>query len=772
VLRDALLHRLAADPTLHPRDIIVICPDIEIYAPLVGPVMGAEFHEVVEGDAVGARLQLPIAIIDKTTSTSTPVADAIAALFDAVVNRLELSKVLELLALEPVRRRFAIGEDDFSRVERWLTDLQVHWGIDDTYRAAAPWNYPTGIEAGTWRIAIDRLINGILVQSPESRETLTGVVGYDDIGGSSIEIVGNLASFIDELSDFTLFCSEPRYASEWADTLEALLNTMFDVPFEDRNQLTDALDVARELRQHAATSAKSAQLGFREISALFAEELDGIRSRSKVWGDVVRVASLSRLRGVPARIVAILGFDDRAFTSGRGNGDDILLDAPRIAERDFHAEERLGLLNLLSAASDAVLIICNGFDVTNNKELPMAVPLAELSDAIAGVIAAGPEAAAPRPVLIRHARQLTDPVNFGVVSENPNKNVVKSVDGAFTFDPIAAVVARRIIDVAGEQPVEMAWPDYEWNPTEFDRSSLSIQTLVNAIKKPTELYMRERMQISLPSEERSSDDQVGLWPDKREYSIIGSDLVKAARSGADLRDQRQLRQLMGGVPIGAVGDRFWTSIGDEVDAMLATPGVDFSAEVAVPIELTLGDAGIFDTIEVSAAQVLEIAFSKGSGRHLVRPWLRLAALAIAEPTRVREAIVIARSEKKNETVAVQRFVLAGESQADRLASATRVLTFALGVHQRALCSPLPLFEYASWADLTKSSHVNTGLNSDLKNPSAAAIFGDRGFVDFTNAADAFSPLHPIDQDFATTGTRFQAYARALQECFAVTTVAK
>jgi exonuclease V gamma subunit len=402
----------------------------------------------------------------------------------------------------------------------------------------------------------------------------------------------------------------------------------------------------------------------------------------------------------------------------------------------------------------------------------MAVPLAELSDAVAGVIAAGPEASAPRPVLIRHARQLTDPVNFGVVSENPNKNVVKSVDGAFTFDPIAAVVARRIIDVAGEPPVEMQWPDYEWDPTEFDRSSLSIQTLVNAIKKPAELYMRERMQISLPSELRSSDDQVGLWPDKREYSIIGSDLVKAARSGADLRDQRQLRQLMGGVPIGAVGDRFWTSIGDEVGAMLATPGVDFSAEVAVPIELTLGDAGIFDTIEVSAAQVLEIAFSKASGRHLVRPGLRLAALAIAEPSRVREAIVIARSEKKDETVAVDRFVLAGESEADRLASATRVLTFALGVHQRALCSPLPLFEYASWADLTKSSHVNTGLNSDLKNPSAAAIFGGRTFADFTNPADAFSDLHPIDEGFAKTGTRFQAYARALQDCFKETTVTR
>jgi exonuclease V gamma subunit len=517
-----------------------------------------------------------------------------------------------------------------------------------------------------------------------------------------------------------------------------------------------------------------------------------------VWGDVVRVASLSRLRGVPARIVAILGFDDRAFTSGRGNGDDILLDAPRIAERDFHAEERLGLLNLLSAASDAVLVTCNGFDVTNNKELPMAVPLAELSDAVAGVIAAGPEAGAPRPVLIRHARQLTDPVNFGVVSENPNKNVVKSVDGAFTFDPIAAVVARRIIDVAGEQPVEMVWTDYEWDPTEFDRSSLSIENLVKAIKKPAELYMRERMQISLPSEERSSDDQVGLWPDKREYSIIGSDLVKAARSGADLRDQRQLRQLMGGVPIGAVGDRFWTSIGDEVGAMLATPYVDFAGEISHPIEVEIDGAWVIDTIDATDTQVLEIAFSGAHGRHRTRPWLRLALLALSEPSKIRTAVVLTRLDKDAEKklkkkidgggelldadrVAVERFVLAGESETDRMSSANTIVQFALGVHWRALCSPLPLFEYASWdigSSTSKtgrgsgSSKASTDLGNDLKNPSAAAIFGGRTFADFTNPADVFNELHPIDEGFAKTGTRFQAYARALQECFAETTVTK
>ena len=40
VLREVLLGLLADDPTLEPRDILVMCPDIETYAPLVEAAFG------------------------------------------------------------------------------------------------------------------------------------------------------------------------------------------------------------------------------------------------------------------------------------------------------------------------------------------------------------------------------------------------------------------------------------------------------------------------------------------------------------------------------------------------------------------------------------------------------------------------------------------------------------------------------------------------------------------------------------------------------------
>src|SRR6202012_5271716 len=41
VIRDAILHALAEDPTLEPRDVIVMCPDIETFAPLIQATFGA-----------------------------------------------------------------------------------------------------------------------------------------------------------------------------------------------------------------------------------------------------------------------------------------------------------------------------------------------------------------------------------------------------------------------------------------------------------------------------------------------------------------------------------------------------------------------------------------------------------------------------------------------------------------------------------------------------------------------------------------------------------
>ena len=61
VVRDAILHLLADDPTLEPRDIVVMCPDIEVFAPLIHATFGTGPAQTNEDEAppAGASADRP-----------------------------------------------------------------------------------------------------------------------------------------------------------------------------------------------------------------------------------------------------------------------------------------------------------------------------------------------------------------------------------------------------------------------------------------------------------------------------------------------------------------------------------------------------------------------------------------------------------------------------------------------------------------------------------------------------------------------------------------
>ena len=65
VLRDAILHMLADDPTLEPRDVIVMCPDIETFAPLIHATFGAGEEGLGRGARPARAARGPLAAPDE-----------------------------------------------------------------------------------------------------------------------------------------------------------------------------------------------------------------------------------------------------------------------------------------------------------------------------------------------------------------------------------------------------------------------------------------------------------------------------------------------------------------------------------------------------------------------------------------------------------------------------------------------------------------------------------------------------------------------------------
>ena len=82
------------------------------------------------------------------------------------------------------------------------------------------------------------------------------------------------------------------------------------------------------------------------------------------------------MRSVPHRVVCLLGLDDGAFRAASPrDGDDLMLDDPRVGERDPRTEDRQLLLDALMAATDHLVITYTGNDERTNAERPPAVPV-------------------------------------------------------------------------------------------------------------------------------------------------------------------------------------------------------------------------------------------------------------------------------------------------------------------------------------------------------------------------------------------------------------
>ena len=84
VLRDAILHLLEEDDTLQPRDVIVMCPDIETFAPLIQATFGA--GEVVDDDEFEPLpdelrpTDLRVRLADRSLRQTNPVLGVVAQL--------------------------------------------------------------------------------------------------------------------------------------------------------------------------------------------------------------------------------------------------------------------------------------------------------------------------------------------------------------------------------------------------------------------------------------------------------------------------------------------------------------------------------------------------------------------------------------------------------------------------------------------------------------------------------------------------------------------
>ena len=192
VLREVLLGLLADDPTLEPRDILVMCPDIETYAPLIVAAFG--LGDVVDYCHPAHRLRVRLA--DRSLVQTNPLLGVAAQLLDIADTRATASQVLDLAQSAPIRARFAFTDDDLDTIAQWVRQSAIRWGFDAEHRT------PFGLDhfaQNTWRF-------GRRPDPDRGRDVrrFAGVARHRAAARrrrqQSIEVAGRFAEYVDRLS--------------------------------------------------------------------------------------------------------------------------------------------------------------------------------------------------------------------------------------------------------------------------------------------------------------------------------------------------------------------------------------------------------------------------------------------------------------------------------------------------------------------------------------------------------------------------------------------
>ena len=602
VLREVLLGLLADDKTLEPRDILVMCPDIETYAPLI--VAGFGLGDMIQG--VHPAHQLRVRLADRSLVQTNPLLGVASQLLALAGGRATSSEVLNLAAAAPVRARFDFSDDDLEDITRWVREANIRWGFNSEHRQ------PFGVDfiQNTWRFGIDRVLAGVAM-SDDSHAWIDTTLPLDDVSSNRVELAGRLAEYIDRLQHVVESLTGTRPLRDWLNALEHGIELLAKVDDDDAWQTSQ---LQREFADVLNSAGPRADTTMRlpDIRALLERHLAGRPTRANFRTGTLTVCTMVPMRSVPHRVVCLVGLDDGVFPRlGVVDGDDVLARDPMTGERDIRSEDRQLLLDAIGAASEKLVITYTGANEYSGQERPPAVPLSELLDTL--------DMTTPNKVrdtiVVKHPLQPFDTRNVIPGKLIPNE--------PFTFDPTVLRAARAREGDRAERPPFISGPLPAPPPED-----VALADLAAFFRDPVKGFFRA-LDYTLPWEVDGVEDAMPVDINALEEWTVGDRMLRDMLDGMHPDQAREAEWRRGTLPPGRLGWRKATEIRDQA-ALLADAARQYRRVEpdAIDVDIDLGSGRrLTGTVSpVFGDRLVSVTYSKLDGRHLLQSWIPLLAL--------------------------------------------------------------------------------------------------------------------------------------------------
>jgi len=632
VLHDQLLALFEQDPTLSPTDIVVMTPDIEIYAPWVDAVFGnsSEHHTI------------PYGIADCGVRYQSPVINAFMALLSLPQSRFDVETVLALLECKAIQNRFSLDDEQLTVIRTWLTETQTRWGLSAQHKNE--FDLP---ESGfnTWRAGLDRLLLGVAMPMTQTyaqglhTQLFEKQLAFDGISGDKATTMAQLCAFIDSLDALRHTLSYPHNAQKWQQRLNDVLENLF-LPTHDSQDDTE-LNLIRQTLGKLVESAELAKFEQKLSLALVKDwltgHLDTSQTVSRFMGHGVTFCGMVPMRSIPFKVVALIGMNDDSYPRRQPpQGFDLLSHDFRIGDRSRRDDDRYLFLEAVMSCQQHFYISYVGASIRDNATIPPSVLVSDLRDVLNQA----------------YSDENGEPIWQQLITQHPLQAFSQRYfngqhDKLFSFAKAQCPNPDKAESNAWfEQPLPEA--DDSWRQIE-------LRQLVNFYRHPARYLLRERLGMHLEMSEQQLDIREPFELDGLQAWQLRQQLLKSKLAESHQVDMLDYIKATGVLPQGVMGEQLFENEVEKVDDFVDKLVPHYPEELlpAVSFQLKLNDFELSGQIEpVSKDGLFHYRMAKTKGHDILTTWISHLVLNAVKPKGIALNSVLLTEDKDYQFTAV------------------------------------------------------------------------------------------------------------------------
>ena len=526
VLHDQLLGMLESDPGLRPEDILVMVPEISLYAPYI--------EAVFDRGREPGRPFIPWNLSDIAISDEHPLVLVFLSLLDLADSRFTQSEVLSYLDVPELAEHFGLDSEAVAQVKAWLAQANLRWGLDADHkrRLGLP-----GVEENTWAQAEARLFGGYALGESELFE---GIAPIGSVEGAKAELLGRFWRLFSRLTETARRLAAPRTAGEWQAGIGALLGDFFGERDDEDGRLQKIRDAVSDLADQAGGIDEPLYPAL--VRGWLRERLGAESRLGRYFSGGVTFCGMRPMRSLPFRTICILGLHDLAFPRrDRQSELDLMRRDWRPGDPRKGDEDRYLFLETLLCTRERLYLSYVGRDIRKNTERQPSVLVRELLDyldqqyQLAG--SKDGETLSGRLTAV-HPLAPFSPRNY--------------LGGRLSYDEDWCEVARAMLRPAAPGPGQsLHWSGARLGEAPEPMREVSLVQLERFFSHPVRYFVNNRLQVYLKEEEPE--------PDEEPFALDGIERFGLRQRLVDARLQGlepSLRQLKaeGSLPHGAFAE--------------------------------------------------------------------------------------------------------------------------------------------------------------------------------------------------------------------------